>query len=208
MAEEAFYPVDISDAAFHRGPGRLMQAPIATAFPTTTLGVVNPSSSPPYLATSPWTDLGATKGGVSVAFNNSEEAFDIDQMNAEIDSMPTGTELTVSTNLAEMTPERLAFAWEGTDVTTNATPTIPEKNVSFGPFESYTRRRLAVAYRSPRSGKITVNAFRIAQRRPQESTITYNKTGDQQTIPVSFRILPDTSVADVRARYFTRFEQV
>jgi hypothetical protein len=80
--------------------------------------------------------------------------------------------------------------------------------VSFGPFESYTRRRLAVGQRRPSSGKLRLTVFRKVQRSAAESTLTANSTGDQQTIPITFRVLPDTSVSNVLARYCTIFDQV
>jgi hypothetical protein len=103
----------------------------------------------------------------------------------------------------------LSLAWEGTSVTTNSGATGgSEKNVSFGPFESYTRRRLAVGQRRPSSGKLRLTVFRKVQRSAAESTLTANSTGDQQTIPITFRVLPDTSVSNVLARYCTIFDQV
>lgn len=66
---------------------------------------------------------------------------------------------------------------------------------------------MAVGFRRPNTGKIRLHAFRKAQRAPQESTVTYNKTGEQQSIPVRWRILPDTSVAETRQRFGTTFDQ-
>lgn len=203
-----FYPVNINDESFVRGPGRVMFAALSVPFPTQVGDVINLST---YAASSGWNDLGATKGGIQVTFNNSEESFDVDQILADIQSLPTSSEMTVVTQFAEATLDRIAFAWEGTEITTTANPSKgngPEKSMSVGPFESYTQRRLAVAYRRQESGKVRVAAFRIAQRSPAESSITFNKTGDQQTIPSTFKILPDTSVSDPAARFATFFDQV
>ncbi len=48
--------------------------------------------------------------------------------------------------------------------------------------------------------------FRKAQRTPQESSVVYAKAGEQQTVPVRFRALADTSIADQLQR-FAVFDQ-
>lgn len=201
-----FYPTSINDESFVRAPGRLLYADLSTSFPTQIHDVVNTSTYAPQTG---WTDLGATKGGVQVSFNNSEDLFTVDQIIGEIDSLPSGAQMSVQTQLAEATADHLSLAWEGTSVTTNSGATGgSEKNVSFGPFESYTRRRLAVGQRRPSSGKLRLTVFRKVQRSAAESTLTANSTGDQTTIPITFRVLPDTSVTNVLARYCTIFDQV
>lgn len=200
-----FYPTAMNDEAFVRAPARLMYASMSTTMPTQIDGLVNLST---YAAQSGWTDMGATKGGVTVSFNNSEESFTIDQVLAEIESLPTTSEMSIQTQLSQATLDWLSFAWEGDAVSTNASPTIPEKTTAFGPFESYTRRRMAVGARRPQSGKIRFMVFRKTQRQAAESSIVFNSTGDQQTIPVTFKVLPDTSISTVRARFGVAFDQV
>lgn len=174
--------------------------------PTQIAEVINLST---YASVSTWTDIGATKGGVQISFNNSEESFDVDQILTDIASLPTGSEVFVQSQLAQATLDWLSFAWEGDAVSTNASADGgPEKNTAFGPFESYTQRRLAVGFRRPDTGKIRLHVFRKAQRAPQESSITYNKTGEQQSIPARWRILPDTSISTVKARFGVLFDQV
>jgi hypothetical protein len=200
----SFYPTNMNDEAFVRGPGRVLYASMSQAFPTQISDVINLST---FNAQAGWNDIGATKGGIQISFNNGEEGFDVDQILAEIQSLPTSSEMYVQTQIGQATLDWLSFAWEGDAVTTNVAPTVPEKQTGVGPFESYTQRRLAVAFRRASTGKIRLHAFRKAQRAPQESTITYNKTGEQQSIPVRWRILPDTSVTNVRSRFSTMFDQ-
>lgn len=199
-----FYPTAINDESFVRGPGRVLIASLSQAMPSQIGDVVNLST---FAAQSGWTDLGATKGGVQITFNNSEEGFDVDQILAEIESIPTGSEMFIQTQIAQVTADWLALAWEGVAVTTNSSPAIPEKNTSFGPFESYTKRRMAVAHRRASNGRIRMHVFRRVQRAPQESTITYNKSGEQQSIPARWRVLPDTSIANASARFGVLFDQ-
>lgn len=199
-----FYPTTITPETTKRGPGRLMYASMSTTYPTQISDLVNLSS---YAASANWFDLGATKGGVQIGFNNSETVLDVDQIASAIMTVPDDAQMFVQANLAESSLDRLSFAWEGDAVTINAGPAVPEKNTGFGPFDSYTQRRLAAGYRSPQSGKLAFFVFRKAQRAPQESTITLNKGGDQVTVPTRFTVLPDTSIATVRQRFGLAFEQ-
>lgn len=149
-----------------------------------------------------WNDLGATKNGISVAINNAEETFDIDQQLGIIGSQPSSWTVTVSTALAESTPERMQVAWQGSAITVdNTPPSGAEKQIGFGAPNFYTQRRLAVLFQRP-SGLIRGYFFRIAQRSPAESTLVHNKTGDQQSIPVAFNILADNNVSDVLSQFF------
>lgn len=200
-----FYPTSINDESFVRAPGRLLYAATSVTFPTQISDVLNLSS---FAAAANWTDLGATKGGIQISFNNSEETFDVDQIIGDIDSLPNGSDMAVQTQLAEATLDHIAFAWEGDTVTTNTTPANDEKSTSIGPFETYTKRRLAMAQRRPSNGNIRLYVFRKVQRAAQESTLTANKTGEQQSIPVRFKVLPDTSVSTVAQRYCTIFDQI
>jgi hypothetical protein len=63
----------------------------------------------------------------------------------------------------------------------------------------YTRRRLAVVFQKA-NGNLRMHAFRKVQRSAAESALAYNKTGEQQQIPLVFRALADTSIADVNTR--------
>lgn len=202
-----FFSNNTNPEAVNRGAGRLMYAAMSASVPTSIGDVINLSTYAAQ-ASNGWYDLGSTKGGIQISFNNSEESIDVDQINGDIDTFVTGNEMSVSTTLAETTLDRLAMAWEGDVVSVNSGPAIPEKQTGFGPFESYTQRRLAVGARNSKSGKLRLFFFHKANRAPQESTIEFNKTGAQQTIPVRFNILPDTSISNVRQRYALAFDQI
>ena len=107
----------------------------------------------------------------------------------------------MGTQLAEMTPERLQIAWEGSDISVDDGPTVPEQEFGFGEPDFYVQRRLAVLFQRP-SGLIRAYLFHITQHMPQESAVTHAKTGEQISVPVRFRCLPDTSISDVRKRFF------
>jgi len=100
-----------------------------------------------------------------------------------------------------MTPERLQVAWEGSAITLDATPDVPEQEIGFGSPTAYTQRRLAVLFQRP-NGKIRAYFFHKVQRQPQESSVTHAKTGEQISIPLRFRVLSDTSLTDPLKRFF------
>lgn len=200
-----------ADDAFIRGAGRLLIAPSTQAFPTQISDIVETSAAPmtgaQWDAKTGWTDLGATKTGIQITVNNAEETFDVDQVLGEIESAPTSWEVSVGTQLAEATLERMQVAWEGSTITTDATPTPDEKELGVGEPTTYTRRRLAVLFQRP-SGLVRAFIFRKVQRMPQESSVTFQKTGEQISIPVRWRSLSDTAIADVKKRFFIIRDQV
>lgn len=198
-----FFRTSVDDRSFIRGAARLLIASTSVAAPTQINDIiVTASGGTQYDAQTGWTDLGATKTGIQISVNNTEETFDVDQIYGDIDSLPTNWEVSVTTQLAEFTPERLQICWEGSAITT----ANQEQSISFGAPTSYTRRRLAVLFQRP-NGKIRAYSFRKVQRLPQESTVTHNKTGEQIAVPAAFRVLPDFAVTDPKARFFTIFDQ-
>lgn len=70
-----FFRTSINDESFVRTAGRLLWAGITVSFPTKLGDVINMST---YEAQTGWNDLGATKGGIQVTINNTEETFDVD----------------------------------------------------------------------------------------------------------------------------------
>jgi len=204
-----FYPTDLDNHwAFVRGPARLLAAASDQAYPSS-IGdvIVTASGVTQYNAQSGWTDLGATKTGVQISVNHAEETFDVDQILGDIESQPTSWECSVQTALAENTLEHFQVAWEGSDIATNTSPTPDERTMGYGQPTRYTRRRLAVLYKSDED-LIRAFVFNRVQLQPVESAITFNKTGEQLSIPVQFKALADTGVTDVKKRFFTIFEQV
>lgn len=208
-----FHRTFVNDRSFIRGAARILIAPTTQARPTKISDVIALASSagPPavalYDAKSGWTDLGATKTGIQITINNAEETFDIDQQLGDIASQPTNWECSVGTQLAEMTPERLQVAWEGSAITLDSSPTVPEEEIGFGQPTAYTERRLAVLFQRP-NGKIRAYLFHKVQRQPQESSITHAKTGEQISIPVRFRVLSDASMTDINKRFFVIRDQM
>jgi hypothetical protein len=101
-----------------------------------------------------------------------------------------------------MTLTHLALAWEGSQPETVGN----EKQMGVGNPLVYTRRRLAVLFQKE-NGNIRAYIFRKVQRTPQESATVFAKTGEQQTVPVRFRALADTSVPDQLERYFMIYDQ-
>lgn len=197
MSATDFHKTYVNDESFIRGAARILWAAATVSFPSNIGSVINLST---FAAQTNWNELGATKNGIQIMINNAEENFDVDQIMTDIRTQPTNWEMSVSTNLAEMTLERLQLCWEGGTVSTDATQTPNEKVLGLGAPTYYTQRRLAVLFQRP-NGKIRGYFFRLVQRTPQESTITHAKTGEQQTIPIRFKCLADPSIADIYTRF-------
>lgn len=206
----------VNPEGFIRGAARVMIAPISQAWPTELADlIVLASGGTQYDATAGWTELGSTKTGVNIARNNSEESFDVDQVQGDIASQPTGWEMSVGTALAEVTLDRIAQVWESAAPTTDATPaTGSEKHLGLGSPEAYTQRRLAVLFKRPTDpntgtpGKIRAYVFRKVQRTPQDSSFTHQKTGEQATLPIRWRCLADDTVTDINFRFGEIIDQV
>lgn len=161
-----------------------------------------------------WVDLGATKGGITVVRNNGEEAFDVDQIYADILTLPTNWEMNVQASCARNDLDLLQYLWEGGTITTNSAPaTGAERTLTLGTPTSYRQRRLCVFYQRVSldggitPGKLRAYCFRITQRSAQESSQTFNKTGDQATVPFTWRAIPDQAVADGAARFGSIIDQ-
>jgi len=195
-----FFRTGITDDNFIRGAARLLVAGTTIAFPTTVGDIINLST---YDAMSGWSDVGATKTGITITRNNTEETFDVDQILGDIDSRPVSYEQTVATALAEVTLENFQLAWEGGPISTSGS----FRSMGVGEPATYTRKRLAVIFQKA-NGKLRAHVFRKAQKSAQESAIPYNKTGEQQSIPMTFRALADTSISDVNTRTQVIFDQV
>ncbi len=194
-----FHRVNINDDNFIRGAARLMWAGSTVTFPSAITDIIDTTE---YNAQTGWHDLGATKTGITITVNNTETVFDVDQIYGDLDSRPDGWTCEVTTALAEMTLAHFAFAWEG------STPTVvgSETQMGVGNPLFYTRRRLAVLFQKE-NGNISAFIFRKIQRQATAAALLYSKTGDQQTLPMGFKALADTSIADQLERFFMVYDQ-
>lgn len=164
-----------------------------------------------YDAKAGCTDLGATKGGITVARNNSEETFSVDQINSDILSLPTAWEMSVSSSVAQNDIDMLQYLWEGGAITFDSA--TGERTLPLGAPTSYRQKRLTVFFQRPSlDGGVTVGlirayAFRITQRSATESSIVHNREGDQATIPFTWKCLADSTVGDQNARFGSIIDQ-
>jgi hypothetical protein len=199
----SFHRVDTSKLV--RGAARIMYAPAAQTAPEKIADVISLST---YDAQSGWLDLGATREGIQIALNNTEDAFEIDQVQGDVGSAPNAWECSVATRLAEITLERFVLVWEGAAITTDTSiPSPYERETGFAGATSYTERRLAVLFQRP-SGKVQAYLFHKAVRSPQEGTIDFRKGGDALSIQVRFKIVADPSQTDPLKQFFIIREQV
>ena len=204
-----FLRTDLTDPwAFVRGAARLMIADEDETFPTQLSDlIVLASGGTQYDSAAGWTDLGATKTGITISVNHAEETFDVDQVIGDIASAPVSWECSVATALAEMTLEHLQVTWEASAISTNTSPTPDERTMGYGQSDEYTKRRLAVLFKN-QDDLIRAFVFRKVQLQPVESAVAFNKTGEQVSIPVQFKGLADTAETDIQKRFFVVIEQV
>lgn len=189
-----------------------MYASSTVAFPTKISDVITlTGGGTQYDPKTGWNDLGATVGGIAIEVNNTETAYDIDQIAAAVGTEPDQWTCTVTTALAEYTIPHLILAWEGSGPTENNAVTPNETQSGFAGATSYTERRLAVLFQRPVDSDgnqyIQMYAFHRAVRSPQAVTINFQKGGNALTIPVVFNILGDDTVSDPRDGFGTIFDQ-
>ncbi len=207
----SFFRVDTSKLM--RGAARLLYASSDSDTPTAIADVIDTASGAGQFdpvdagGAEGWLDLGATRQGCQISVNNTETAFDIDQVQGAVGTAPDTWECFVDTRIAEMTLEHLVFAWEGVEIATNVSPSPQERQTAFAGATTYTERKLAIAFRKP-SGKLMLYSFHRAVRAPQQGTIDMQKGGTEMDIQVRFNILADGSVVDPRGQFFDVFEQV
>lgn len=158
-----------------------------------------------------WVELGSTRSGVQAVRNNTETQLDVDQVLSSILAVPDEWEMTIATQFAETTWETLQLAWEAGTITVDSTQTPNERHLPMGAPLSYTNKRLAVLHQKtigPSAGRIRALVYRSVTRSPQSSTLDYQKTGQMQTIPHSFRAFADWTIADPNARFADFIEQL
>ncbi len=151
-----------------------------------------------------WTEVGSTRGGITIGRNNTESLIDVDQIQAAITALPDEWEMTIGTTLAETTFEIIQQVWEGGAITIDTTQTPNERHLPLGQPLAYVERRLAVMHQKVLGtsiGRVRGHVFRRVTRSPQNSTLDYSKAGNQQTLAHSWRAFGDQRVADPAARF-------
>jgi hypothetical protein len=146
-----------------------------------------------------WTELGSSRGGCQISRNNTETQIDVDQILASIVSVPDEWEMTIATQLAETTLENIQIAWEGGVINLDITTSPDERHLGLGNPTAYVLRRLAVIHQKtigPAAGKLRAHVFRQVSRSPVASTLDFQKTGNQSTLPLTFRAYADPAVGD------------
>ncbi len=151
-----------------------------------------------------WTDVGSTRGGVNVGRNNTESLIDVDQILASLTAIPDQWEMTIATSLAETTFENVQLAWEGGLITVDSSQSPNERHLGLGQPLAYASRRLAVFHQKvlgPSQNRVRAHIFRSVTRSPQNSTLDYMKTGNQQVLAHTWRAVADQNVADPAYRF-------
>lgn len=187
-----------------RGAARIMIADSTQAKPTKLSDVINLTT---YAAAANWTDLGFTVQGIQINLNNTEQSFDVDQVQGAIGSAPTGWTCDVQTRLAEVTLDHLIIAWEGAAKTLDNAVTPTEEETGFAGATAYTERRGAVMFQRP---DLTVIGFLFHRwvRAPQQGTLDFQKAGNAMNIPIQMNCLADSTETDPKMQFFRVRSQV
>lgn len=163
-------------------------------------------------ASTAWTDVGATKGGITINRNNAEEAFTVDQVNANILALPNAWECSVSTQVARADIDTLQWVWEGGAITVDGG--TGERTLGLGTPVGYRHRRLAVGFQRPDvtgsgiAGAMRFYCFRDVNKAAGESSITHSNTGDQSTPAMTWTANADQNQVSDDARFGTIIDQV
>lgn len=177
----------------------------AAAIVTTTPGVGL------YDVKSGWFDLGPTLGGITVTHNNGEQTYTIDQINADIFTLPNNTEMSVSAAVSKNDLTTMKLLFEGGTITVNGTS--GNSFLPLGSISAYAQRRVCVLGQRPSldggttAGGVRGVFFRITQRSPQEASLVWNKEGTQQTVAFTWKVLADTTLTDAAARFGGVFDE-
>ncbi len=158
-----------------------------------------------------WTNLGPTLGGITINRNNAEETFSVDQIQGDIMTLPTDWQGSVSASVSKNDIDTLQYLWEGGTITLDSG--TGERTLPIGTPSTYRQRRLGVLFqRQSLDGGVTAGGvrsycWRITQRSPQDSSIAHNKTGPQATIPFTWKMIADTTIADPYATFGSIIDQ-
>lgn len=202
----SFHRVDTTRLA--RGAARFMYAAITQAKPAKIVDVIATAAGPTqYDAAVGWSEFGATREGISISINNTEEGMDIDQIPGLVGTAPSDWECFVTTRLAEVTLESMVIAWEGAAITTDTSVTPYERETGFAGATNYTHRRVAVIFKKP-TDKLLAFFFHDMVRSPQESTLDFRKGGDPQTLPIRLRAMADATETNPLKGFFRVREQI
>jgi len=190
------YGLDV-EQGFTQGAGRLLIAPYngGTDYPAGLEDIlVLPSGATQYDVVAPWVEAGYTKSGINITRNNSEEEYDVDQVQGAIRRRPTNWEMSVGTQLAESTLETFQTAWEAGGITavSKTAPQLAERHLGLNAPTNYPQRMVAVVFLYP-DGILRAYVFAKCEHAAQESGFTLNKTGEQVSLPTRFNCLADTT---------------
>lgn len=157
-----------------------------------------------------WYEVGPTLGGITVSNNFTEQTYSIDQLNADIFSIPNGGEMSIAAAVSRIRLETMQMIWEAGSISTLASG---NRHLTFGPPDVLTQRRAAIIYQRPSldggttPGKIQVLYFRITQRSPQETSLVFQKESTQRAPAFTWKVLPDTFITDPKARWGGFFDE-
>lgn len=202
----AFFRPDTSKLM--RGAARLLYADSDTTKPAQISDVITLTAGATlYDPSADWNDIGGTRDGIHIEVNNTEDAFEIDQIIGEVGAAPNTWEMNITTALAEFTLENMGLAFDGSAITTDASSSPSEREFGYGGQMTYTLRRLAVIFKKPDTSLIAF-LFHKVRRQPAAGALDFVKSGPAMTIPMALKAMADESEADTQFQFVRVREQV
>lgn len=152
-------------------------------------------------AASGWSDLGVTKGGTRVTRGLAEDG----------EAIENGVSITeryianvgIETAMANMQLATFSTLWDNPITVVSAT----ENRMGGGSMPQTKLRRLVVSHPiydpdSKRVMLVRAYVFPLVEVLPNDQQVAFAKSGDAQTLPVTFRALGDPSETNPRQRFF------
>lgn len=188
-----------------RQPARILFADLtAVATPTTISDVISLTPGVTlYNAQPGWTDLGVTRGGVRLMRSLSEEGYGIDPNTGYVTMLKSISDVTVEGAMADMTVERMGALWR------NEVDTTPGGDLRVGGGLAVTKeylRRIVICHPIP-SGKIRMYVFPVTSIAAVENSLSFAKSGEQQTLAFKIRAHADPDELRLDLRYFFVLER-
>lgn len=186
------------------GPARLLMADLDVFYPTNIAHIIDLSGTHTlYDPVNGWEDMGATKSGIKLSSQYTSSEYKIDMITGQIEEYPTGYEIKMETNLAEVNGKNIVLAWRGTPVESFQ----GTEKINNGKEKSNVYKRIAVLFMDPK-GKIKAFILRRAEMNNQEITMNYSRTYEAITLPLSFTATPDHNSPSVKDCYGSIINQV
>lgn len=187
------------------GAARILIAPYSHRFPESIGDIINLDETHKLYDPQPgWIELGATKDGVSLSSQHLTSKYIVDRSKGEINQIPTGYEIKVSTKLAQINSEALTLLWKSGKSEYNEL--TEEEKLNIGKNSDTPLYRVAILIQKE-DGRIRAHVLRRAYPSFNESSINYSK-GQLSTVDLVLEGTCDTACDSYYSMYGAIYNQL